>query len=162
MAWHPSGRALYLLNELSATVSALRFDAGRGALELLQTVSARAIAAGAKNTAAEIAVSPDGRFLYTSNRGDDDVAVFAIDGAGLGLTPVGHVPSGGQTPRSFAIDPSGRWLIAANQDSNSLVVFRLDPVTGLPVPVGSSVTVSKPVCVLFAPSTPNLGKAPAP
>jgi 6-phosphogluconolactonase len=162
MAWHPSGRALYLLSELSATVSALRFDAGRGALELLQTVPARAIGADARNTAAEIAVSPDGRFLYTSNRGDDDIAVFAIDGAGLGLTPVGHVPSGGHTPRGFAIDPSGRWLIAANQDSNSLVVFRLDPATGLPVPIGPSVTVSKPVCVLFAPSTPNSGEAPAP
>ena len=64
LAWHPSGRAVYLISELSATVSALGFDAGRGSLELLQTVPARAEGASAENTAAEIAVSPDGRFLY--------------------------------------------------------------------------------------------------
>ena len=162
LAWHPSGRALYLLNELSATVSALRFDAGRGSLEIFQTAAARAAGASGENTAAEIAMSPDGRFLYASNRGDDNIAVFAIDGNSLGLTPVGHVPTGGRTPRSFAIDPSGRWLIAANQDSSSLVVFRLDPATGLPAAVGPPITVPKPVCVLFAPSTPNVQEAPAP
>lgn len=162
MAWHPSGQALYLLNELSSTVSALRFDAGRGALEVFQTVSARAAEASGKNVAAEIAVSPDGRFLYASNRGDDNITVFAIGGVALGLTPVGHVPTGGRAPRHFAIDPSGRWLIAANQDSDSLVAFRLDSATGLPVAAGSSVSVSKPVCVLFAPPIPKPPEAPAP
>ena len=125
------------------------------------TISARAAGASGKNLAAEIAVSPNGRFLYASNRGDDAITVFAIDGVTFGLTPVGHVPSGGRVPRNFAIDPSGRWLIAANQDSNSLVVFRLDPATGLPAAVGSSVTVSKPVCVLFAPPTHKVSEAPA-
>ena len=151
LAWHPSGRAVYLLNELASTLSALRFDAGRGALEVFQTVSARAAGAGGKNSAAEIAVSPDGRFLYASNRGDDNITVFAIGGVALGLTPAGHVPTGGRAPRHFAFDPSGRWLVAANQDSNALVVFRLDSATGLPVAAGSSVSVSKPVCILFAP-----------
>jgi 6-phosphogluconolactonase len=162
MAWHPSGRALYLLNELSSTVTAFRYDAGRGGLEVFQAVSARAAGAGGGNAAAEIAVSPDGRFLYTSNRGDDNIAVFAIGGVALGLTPVGHVPTGGRGPRHFAIDPSGGWLIAANQNSNSLVVSRLDPTTGLPVAAGSSVTVSKPVCVLFAPSILQVQRTPAP
>jgi 6-phosphogluconolactonase len=162
LAWHPSGRVLYLLNELSATVSTLRFDAGRGALEVFQTASARTAGAVAKNTAAEIAVSPDGRFVYASNRGDDDIAVFAIDRTSLRLAPVGHVPTGGRTPRSFAIDPSGRWLITANQGSSSLVVSRLDPKTGLPAAVGSPVTVPEPVCILFAPPTPKVPEAPTP
>ena len=154
LAWHPSGRAVYVLNELSATVSTLGFDAGRGSLELAQTLSARADGASAENTAAEIAVSPDGRFLYTSNRGDDDLAVFAIDGASLQLAPAGRVPSGGRGPRSFALDPSGRWLVTANQGSGSLVVFRLDPATGLPVAVGPPVAVPEPACVIFAPEVP--------
>ena len=126
LAWHPAGRVLYLLSELSSTVSAFRFDASRGALEVFLTVPARRTGAAGQSTAAEIAVSPDGRFLYASNRGDDDIAVFAIAGDAGGLTPVTHVPTGGRTPRSFAIDPSGRWLVAANQDSSSIVVFRLD------------------------------------
>jgi 6-phosphogluconolactonase len=160
LAWHPSGRALYLLNELTSTVSALRFDGARGALEIFQTVSARAAGTGGGSTAAEIAVSPDGRFLYTSNRGDDNIAVFAIDSAAQTLRAAGHAPTGGRTPRSFAIDPSGRWLIAANQGSDSLVVFRLDPVTGLPTAVGAPLAVPKPVCVLFAPSAPKEREAP--
>lgn len=151
LAWHPSGRAVYVLNELTATVSVLQFDAGRGRLENLQTVATRPSGATSENTAAEIVVSPDGRFLYTSNRGDDSIAAFAVDGATLRLKPVGQVPSGGRTPRNFAIDPSGRWLIVANQDSDSLVVFRLDPKTGVPSAVGQPASVPQPVCVLFPP-----------
>jgi 6-phosphogluconolactonase len=152
LAWHPAGRVLYLLNELSSTVSALRFDASRGALEVFQMVPARSAGASGQNSAAEITVSPDGRFLYTSNRGDDDIAVFAVDGATARLTPVAHVPTGGGTPRNFAIGPSGRWLVVANQGSSSIVVFRLDPATGVPAQAGPSVSVPVPVCVLFAPS----------
>lgn len=150
LAWHPCGRVVYLFNELSATVSVLGFDAGRGSLGVLQTVSARADGACRENLAAEIAVSPDGRYLYASNRGDDDLAVFAIDGSSLQLTPIGRVPSGGRGPRSFAIDPSGRWLVAANQGSGSLVVFRRDPATGLAAAAGAPIAVPEPVCVLLA------------
>ncbi|MBK9088142.1 MAG: beta-propeller fold lactonase family protein [Holophagales bacterium] len=158
LAWHPCGSTVYLLTELSATVASLGFDAGRGSLELLQTVPARADGASAENLAAAIAVSPDGRFLYTSNRGDDDLAVFAIDGHSLRLAPAGRVPSGGRGPRSFALDPSGRWLVTANQGSGSLVVFRRDPATGLPAAVGAPVAVPEPVCVLFAPEVPAGGR----
>jgi 6-phosphogluconolactonase len=160
LAWHPGGATAYLLNELSSTVSSLRFDPGRGALEVFQTLPARAAGAVGDNTAAEIVVSPDGRFLYASNRGDDDIAIFAIDATSLGLAPVGHVPAGGRTPRSIAIDPSGRWLIAANQGSSSLVVFRLDPDTGLATTTGPALTVPDPVCVIFAHPTPSEQAAP--
>ncbi len=162
LAWHPAGRVLYLLNELSSTVTALRFSAGLGALEVFQTVPARAAAARGESTAAEIAVSHDGRFLYTSNRGDDDIGVFAIDGDTVRLPPVAHVPTGGRTPRSFAIDPSGRWLVVANQGSSSIVVFRLDPATGVPAQAGPPVSVPDPVCVLFALSNGAPARDPAP
>lgn len=150
LAWHPSGRALFVLNELTSSVSVLSYDAARGALEPVQTVPARTAGASGENTGAEVAVSSDGRFLYASNRGDDNLAVFQIDTARLTLRLAGHVSTGGRTPRNFAIDPSGRWLIAANQDSDSLVVFHLDPATGLPARVGEAVSVPEPVCILFA------------
>jgi 6-phosphogluconolactonase len=149
LAWHPSGRALYVLNELSASVSTLRFEAA-GTLETLQTVATRAAGATIENTAAEIVVAPGGRFLYTSNRGDDSIVAFAIDRDSFRLTRIGQVSSGGRTPRHFAIDPSGRWMIVANQASGSLVVFRLDQASGLPAAVGSAASVPEPVCVLFA------------
>jgi 6-phosphogluconolactonase len=154
LAWHPSGAYLYAINELRSTVTAFRYEAGRGALESFQTITTLPAGFSGQNKAAELAVSPDGRFLYGSNRGDDSLAVFRIDAAPGALAQAGHVPAGGRTPRHFAIDPSGRWLLAANQDSDAIVVFRLDQVTGRPDPVGRPLTISKPVCVLFAPPPP--------
>ena len=150
LAWHPSGSFLYVINELRSTVTAFRYDAGRGALDSFQTVATLPPGFSGPNAAAEIAVSPDGRFLYGSNRGNESIAVFKVDAATGALAPAGHVPTGGRTPRHFAIEPSGHWLLAANQDSDSIAVFRLDPSTGRPVPVGRPLAISKPVCVLFA------------
>jgi 6-phosphogluconolactonase len=149
LAWHPSGRVAYLLSELTATVTQLKFDPATGALTIGQTIGARAAGATGDNTAAEIAVSPDGRFLYTSNRGDDNLAVFAIDGPSADLKLVTHVPTGGRTPRHFAIDSSGRWLIVANQNSDSLTVFRIDPNTGIPARTDATITIASPVNVVF-------------
>ena len=150
LAWHPSGKYLYSINELRSTVTALRYDAVRGVLEAFQTVTTLPAGFSGENTTAEVAVSADGRFLYGSNRGHDSLAVFAVDPVSGTLAPAGHVPTGGRAPRHFAIDPSGRWLLAANQDSNSVTVFRLDAATGRLTPVGKPIAVSKPVCVLFA------------
>ena len=151
LAWHTSGAYLYAINELRSTLTAFRYDARRGALEPFQTISTLPGGFSGANKAAEVAVSPDGRFLYASNRGDDSIAVFKVDAASGALALVGHFSTGGRTPRHFAIDSTGRWLVAANQDSDSIVVFRLDPVTGRPSPVGRPITISKPVCVLLAP-----------
>jgi 6-phosphogluconolactonase len=151
LAWHPSGAFLYAINELRSTVTAFRYDAARGVPVSFQTVTTLPDGFSGKNKAAEVVVSPDGRFLYGSNRGDDSIAVFTIDAASGALTAAGHVRTGGNTPRHFAIDPSGRWLLVANQDSGSIVVFHLDPATGRPDPVGRPLALSKPVCILFAP-----------
>jgi 6-phosphogluconolactonase len=151
LAWHPSGSFLYAINELRSTVTAFHYDAVRGALESFQTITTLPAGFSGKNLAAELAVSPDGRFLYASNRGDDSLAVFRIDAASGALAPAGRVSTGGRAPRHFAIEPSGRWLLAANQNSDSITVFRLEPATGLPEPSGRMLTISKPVCILFAP-----------
>jgi 6-phosphogluconolactonase len=150
LAWHPSGTTLYVLNELFSTVSALHWNAASGSLSSFQRISALPAGFSGDNKAAEIAVSPDGRFLYASNRGDDALTVFTVDASGR-LAPAGRVPTGGHAPRSFALDPAGRWLVAANQDSGSVVVFRVDTATGLPRRVGEAIAVPEPVCVVFAP-----------
>ena len=149
-AWHPSGRMLYVLNELESTVTALAFDAANGRLTSVQTQPMLPAGFAGLNTGAELAVLPNGRFLFASNRGHDSLARFAIDPATGALTPAGHVPAGGKTPRHFAVDPSSRWLLAANQDSDAITIFRLDAASGALTPVGQ-IAVPKPVCVLFTP-----------
>ena len=94
-------------------------------------------------------VAPSGQFVYGSNRGHDSVAIFAIDQTTGRLTPRGHEPTQGRTPRNFNIDPSGRFLYAANQDSDSLVAFRIDERSGGLVPTGQVVRVGSPSCVVF-------------
>jgi 6-phosphogluconolactonase len=101
-----------------------------------------------QSAAAEVALHPDGRFLYVSNRGHDTIAVFAVAPGGL-LSPVDFTACGGKAPRHFALSPDGAWLVCANKDSGSLTSFRVDPGTGRLAPVGEPVAVPDPVCVRF-------------
>ena len=101
------------------------------------------------DSGAEIVVHPSGRFVYTSQRGPDNIAVFARDAATGRLTLVEHVASGGKTPRGFGIDPSGRWMLVGNQRSDSVVVFAIDPKTGRLTPTGQTAEVGAPVSVIF-------------
>ncbi len=148
-AFHPGGRYAYVINELLSTVTAFGYDAERGTLKEIQTVTTLPQDFQGNNSTAEIRVSPDGRFLYGSNRGHDSLAIFSIDPETGRLTPSGHQPTGGKTPRNFGIDPSGTWLLAANQNSDTVVAFRIDRATGKPQPTGTVLQVSKPVCVKF-------------
>lgn len=151
VALHPSGAYAYVLNETHMTVDAFAFDKARGALAHRQKLSALppGVAVAPGFSGAEILVHPSGRFLYSSNRGHDTLAVFAIDKDKGTLTLVEHVPTGGQTPRGFGIDPSGRWLLAGNQRSDTVSVFRIDPKTGRLTNTGQSVEVGAPVSFAF-------------
>jgi 6-phosphogluconolactonase len=102
-----------------------------------------------RNDSAEIAVHPNGKFLYASNRGHDSIAVFAIDEANGTLTPVVDVSTGGKEPRHFAIDPTGKFLLAENQFSNNIVVFKIDSATGGLTPTGQVIQVPSPVDLTF-------------
>jgi 6-phosphogluconolactonase len=148
-AFDPSGRFLYVINELFSTVTAFRWDAERGRLEPFQTIPAVAAGFSGDNKSAEIAVSPDGRFVYVSNRGEDSITVFRVNPDDGKLKFLEQVPAGGKTPRHFAIDPTGRWLFAANQDSNSISLFRIDRKSGRLTPVNRPLKVVSPVCVSF-------------
>jgi 6-phosphogluconolactonase len=150
-AFHPDGRRAYVINELASTVTAMTWDSATGTLMPGASVSTLPSGFTGENTTAEVAVGPDGHFLYGSYRGHDSIAVFDVRRDGPPAL-VEHVPSGGRTPRSFAIAPGGHWLIAANQQSDSLVVFRVDPASGRLTAAGSRASVGSPVCVLFDPA----------
>lgn len=149
LAIHPSGKFVYVINEIQSSVTAFAYDADRGALRELQTISTLPKDFSGENSGAELEVHPTGHFLYGSNRGHDSIAVFAIDAAKGTLTPVERVPTQGKTPRSFEIDPTGSYLFAANQSSDSIVVFRIDRKTGRLTPAGQVLEVPSPVCVKF-------------
>ncbi len=152
-AFTPDGRFAYVINEIECTLTAFRYDAQRGELKEVQTVSTlpEGLSVPPGYSTAEVEVHPSGKFLYGSNRGHDTIAVFAIARKKGTLTPVEHVSTRGKTPRHFAIDPTGKYLLAANQDSNTVVVFRIDPKTGRLSPTGQMLDVGAPVCVAFVP-----------
>lgn len=149
IAFSRDGRLLYVLSELKDTVTTFRWDATKGVLESTDSLSALPAGYTGPKSGAEIAVHPTGKFLYTSNRGHDTIAMFAIAADGK-LAISGHQPTRGKTPRNFAIDPSGKFLLAANQDSSTIAVFRVDGKTGGLTPVGDPVAVPTPVSILFA------------
>lgn len=150
----PSGKFVYVLNELSSTVTVCAFEPASGALREKQTVSTLPEPFTGTNTAAEIEVEARGRFLYVSNRGDDSLVVFGIDPDSGELKVLERVPCGGRTPRHFALDPTGRWLMVANQDTNDIHLFRIDPVSGRLTATSGAWKVPRPVCVSFAPLRP--------
>jgi 6-phosphogluconolactonase len=148
----PSGKFVYLVNEMASTVTVFGFSASSGRLQEQQSISTLPADFKGENTTAEIEVNRQGRFLYASNRGDDSIAVFAINPQDGKLTFVERVPTGGKTPRHFTLDPTGKWLFVANQDSNSISIFRVNPDNGRLTPTSHTLQVSTPVCVVFVPS----------
>jgi 6-phosphogluconolactonase len=150
-AFHPTGKFAYVINEMAMTVTAFAYDASKGSLAEIQTIGTLPGAKEKGHSTAEIVCSPDGKFVYGSNRGHDTIAIFSVDAATGRLTAVGHEPTQGKTPRNFAIDPSGAFLLAENQGSGTIVIFRRDAATGKLTATGNVVQVGSPVCVRFLP-----------
>ena len=148
----PNGKFVYLVNEMSSTVIVYSFDALSGRLTALQTISTLPSDFKGENTTAEIVTDADGKFLYASNRGDDSIAIFAIDQKTGKLSPVDRVKTGGQEPRHFTFDPTGKWLFAENQNSNDIRLFQVDTKSGRLTPTSHTIQVNSPVCVVFVPS----------
>jgi len=148
-ALRPDGKFAYVINEMGHTVTVFSNDAASGRLQPLQTITTLPKDFSGRNDDAEIRVHPSGKFLYASNRGDDSIAIYAIDKSKGTLAQVGGINTKGKEPRSFEIDPTGTLLFAANQKSDTLVVFRIDPKTGRLTPTGQMLEVGSPVCVKF-------------
>jgi 6-phosphogluconolactonase len=151
LAFHPNGRFVYLLNELSSDVVSFRWQAREGRLQPLQTVSAASPDFTGLKSSAEIVLSRDGLQLYFSNRAESSIIVFAVNARDGSLQEIQRIDSGGKVPWSFTIAPSGNWLLVANQGSNNVAVFQRDPKTGRLTPTVQSLPVQRPCNITFVP-----------
>ncbi|MFF1920872.1 lactonase family protein [Streptomyces sp. NPDC058221] len=147
LAFHPNGRTVYLLNELTADIEVLRWDAHTGALSPRRLLTTNAPGHSGTTSAAELAVSSDGRHVYTSNRGDNALVVFSVDPRTGLLTEAQRLPCGGVTPWSFSLHPGGRWLFVANEASGTVNLFRVDPRSGQLTDTATSVDIPNPDCI---------------
>jgi 6-phosphogluconolactonase len=148
IAWHPDGAHFYLIEELANAITLYAWHADSGTTAPLQTMGTLPDDFRGENTAAEIVVHPDGRFLYASNRGHDSIALVALDGDGR-MKLRSHTASRGKTPRYFALSPDGRWLLATNQASDCVVVFAVNGVDGTLTPTGEPIGLPRPGAVVF-------------
>jgi 6-phosphogluconolactonase len=152
-SFHPNGKLAFLINELDLTITSLAYDEKLGTLKEIQTVPTlpeNTPHAGA--TCADIHLSPNGKFLYGSNRGHNSIVSFSVDEETGKLAYIEHTPTGGKKPRNFAVEPNGKFLLVANQDSDSIVVFRIDEATGKLQSTGNTAIVPVPVCLKFIPT----------
>lgn len=146
--FHPSGRFVYLINEMGNTITAFRYDGEKGELHEIQTVDTLPSDFSGESTCADIHVDPAGKFVYGSNRGHDSLVIFAIDPSTGKLSYVGHESTRGKTPRNFGIEPNGNFLLAANQDSHTVITYRIDKQSGK-LGYLSTTEVPMPVCIKF-------------
>jgi 6-phosphogluconolactonase len=150
VAFSRKGDFMYVLGEVRSTVTVFANDA-REKYRPVQTISALPKGFSGRNDAAEIAIHPNAKFLYTSNRGHESIALFHIDPGTGKLTAAGNFSVEGKEPRHFAVDPSGNFLLAEDQLSDKIVTFHIDQKTGTLTPTGDSVEVPSPVCLAFLP-----------
>jgi 6-phosphogluconolactonase len=144
---HPNNKFAYSLEEMSSTIVVLESDSSSGALTQIQRISMLPEAFEGDNTAADLHISPDGRFLYASNRGHDSLVIYRIDRETGELSVVGHESTRGPHPRNFMIDKQGEFLLVANRDENEVVIFRRDRESGQLTFTGEEVEVPRAVCV---------------
>jgi 6-phosphogluconolactonase len=140
----------YLVHEMGGSVTVYDFDNGK--LSQVQDIATAPAGFSGKIDGAEIRISPDGKFLYASDRGDLNlIAIFSIDPDSGKLTLKGTQPTNGLHPRDFMIDPTGNYLLAANQDSENIVIFKRDKETGLLTDTGKQIHIPRPVCLQMIP-----------
>jgi 6-phosphogluconolactonase len=132
LAFHPTKSFAYTMNETGITVTSLAYDATAGTLSNAVTIDSLPAGAAKSGTGAHVLVHPEGRFVYTSNRGHNSISYFEIDGATGRLTMRGNETGAGgiKTPRDFGIDPLGQFLLVANQDGPNVMVFAIDVTDG--------------------------------
>lgn len=146
LVFHENNKWAYVIHELDGKVTAFRYDKGK--LIPFQAISTLPVNFKGEVSGADIHISPDGKFLYASNRGSlNNIVIYSIDQKTGSLTKRGEQPSGGKAPRNFMIDPSGNFLLAANQNSDNVVVFKRNKTTGLLKRTGHEIKLPKPVCL---------------
>jgi len=150
VVFHPKAALAFVAHELDSSVGAYRYDVDRGTLTAFQVIPSIPDTCTGANTAAEIDITPSGRFVFVSNRGHDSIGSFSVDASSGRLAPIGWVSSEGHGPRFIALDPSGTLLHVANENSDTIVPFRLDADTGQLSRAGDVVQTGSPVCIVFS------------
>ena len=147
--FHPNGKYAYLIEEMGGQIEAYKYNNGK--LTHIQTISSLPDTFTGKKWAADIHISPDGKFLYASNRTPSNtVGAFKIDNKTGRLTAIGFESVKGDVPRNFTIDPSGNFLLVANQETDNVVIFKRNKETGLLTDTGKQIQVGNPVCLKWA------------
>lgn len=146
LAFHPNGQYAYLLGELSSKLEVLKYNSADGSFKHLQTIKTIPDDWQAHNGAAAIHLSADGKFVYTSNRGENTIAVFAIQ-PDFTVKHVQSISTAGDFPRDFELSHDDRYLVASNQLSDNLTLYRRNATTGLLTAIQSGVACPEPVCV---------------
>ncbi len=149
--FHPSGKFIYVINELNSTVTLLANENGIWVKK--QNYKTLPDDFAGKSYCADIHLSKDGRFLYGSNRGHNSIVVFSVNPDNGELKTVGFVPVEGNWPRNFGLSPGGEYLLVANQRSGNITVFRINQQTGLPGFAGKQLKTGSPVCIEFLRNT---------
>ena len=145
---HPSGPWVFSIEELSSTIASYQVDESTGALVLVDRVSTLPEGTTAEgNTTADVHVSPDGKFVYGSNRGHNSIAIYSIDADTGKLRYVGNEPTRGERPRNFCIDTQGEFVWVANRDTDNVVIFRRDTDSGKLTYTGNETKVPAAVCI---------------
>jgi 6-phosphogluconolactonase len=146
ITFHPNGKFAYLIEELSGHVVVYQYQEGK--LKLLQSTSTIPPGKNGFAGSADIHVSPDGKFLYASNRGDfNNLAIYKVDPKSGKLSTAGFQSTLGNAPRNFNMDPTGNYLLVGNQNNDEVVVFKRNMKTGLLTDTGKRIAVGKPVCL---------------
>jgi len=149
LAFHPTRPVVWVLNELDSTVTTCQWDGERGALKPVQVITTLPTSYTGETTAAELAVSPSGGFVYASNRGSDDICCYAVDQGNGMLNAMEWVPTQSKGPRFIGLTPSGRLLYAANEVGDTVVTYRVDAASGRLTPTGQVVQTATPVTIVF-------------
>jgi 6-phosphogluconolactonase len=150
LTFHPDGKRAYVINELANSVTVFDYDADAGTLAQKQTVSTLPDDFKGTSYCADVKITPDGKFLYGTNRGHDSVAAYRVGDDGR-LSLVAIEPSRGKGPQNLAITPDGAWLLCANMAGNNVAVFRIDPRTGRLKAAGEPVRQTSPSCIMLLP-----------
>ncbi len=148
-AFNPKSNHAYAINELTSTITVMEYNKKSGELSTIQDIPTLPRDFTGKSFTAEVRVSPDGRFVYGSNRGHDSIAVLRV-GDDHKLTLIQIESINGKTPRNFNLDPSGKFLLTAGQNSGRIRVFEIDQKTGRLKKTDHSVKIPSPVCIRFS------------
>lgn len=153
MSFHPSGKFVYVIDEMVSSVTAFAYDQAAGTFIWIQTISTLPADFTGTSSTAEIIVHPTGKWVYGSNRGHDSIVAFRIDQTTGKLHVINWTSTQGSIPRGFNIDPSGRLMLVGNQNSDTIVPFRINQTSGRLHPSGATTNTPVPVSIAFGRTT---------